>query len=194
MRLPCVCFETPYTPTGHAYNLIGGWGPFEMIDYAVALGAVRHSTPDSTRCLLTHRAVARERSRTSHQAESPSLRTQEPIITTTMTSTPEEFADLVEYWSGLRIWGPAHRLGYIWGGKLARRGERGRGGSRTPQTWSANAYPGMHSVVRDKQPAQNRHQLCPLCHPFFIQGTAGAMHRPRWDRSASQTRTQSRTS
>ena len=24
---------------GHSYNLIGGWGPFEMIDYAVALGA-----------------------------------------------------------------------------------------------------------------------------------------------------------
>lgn len=24
---------------GRAYNLIGGWGPFEMIDYAVALGA-----------------------------------------------------------------------------------------------------------------------------------------------------------
>jgi len=41
-------------------NLIGGWGPFEMIDYAAALGA-------------------------------------EPIITTTMTSTPEELADLVEY-------------------------------------------------------------------------------------------------
>jgi len=45
---------------GDAYNLIGGWGPFEMIDYAVALGA-------------------------------------EPIITTTETSTPESFADLVEY-------------------------------------------------------------------------------------------------
>jgi len=45
---------------GKSYNLIGGWGPFEAIDYAVALGA-------------------------------------EPIITTTMTSTPEEFADLVEY-------------------------------------------------------------------------------------------------
>jgi alpha-L-arabinofuranosidase len=43
-----------------AYNLIGGWGPFEMIDYAAALGA-------------------------------------EPIITTTMTSSPAEFADLVEY-------------------------------------------------------------------------------------------------
>jgi len=43
-----------------ADNLIGGWGPFEMIDYAAALGA-------------------------------------EPIITTTMTSTPEELADLVEY-------------------------------------------------------------------------------------------------
>ena len=45
---------------GRAYNLIGGWGPFEMIEYAVALGA-------------------------------------EPVITTTMTSTPDEFADLVEY-------------------------------------------------------------------------------------------------
>jgi len=45
---------------GNAYNLIGGWGPFEMIDYATALGA-------------------------------------EPIITTTMTSTPDEFADLVDY-------------------------------------------------------------------------------------------------
>lgn len=45
---------------GKAYNLIGGWGPFEMIDYAAALGA-------------------------------------EPIITTTMTSTPEEFADLIDY-------------------------------------------------------------------------------------------------
>jgi hypothetical protein len=43
---------------GNAYNLIGGWGPFEMIDYAVALGA-------------------------------------EPVITTTMTSSPDEFADLV---------------------------------------------------------------------------------------------------
>jgi alpha-L-arabinofuranosidase len=50
---------------GNAYNLIGGWGPFEMIDYAVALGA-------------------------------------EPIITTTETSTPGEFADLVEY-----CWGNA---------------------------------------------------------------------------------------
>ena len=39
------------------------WGPFEMIDYAVALGA-------------------------------------EPVITTTMTSTPEYFADLVEYMYG----------------------------------------------------------------------------------------------
>ena len=38
--------------TFDAYSLIGGWGPFEMIDYAVALGA-------------------------------------EPIITTTMTSTPD---------------------------------------------------------------------------------------------------------
>ena len=46
---------------GHdAYNLIGGWGPFEMIDYAAALGA-------------------------------------EPIITTTMTSSADELADLVEY-------------------------------------------------------------------------------------------------
>ena len=43
---------------GNAYNLIGGWGPFEMIDYAVAIGA-------------------------------------EPVITTTETSSPEEFADLV---------------------------------------------------------------------------------------------------
>lgn len=50
---------------GDAYNLIGGWGPFEMIDYATALGA-------------------------------------EPIITTTMTSSPDEFADLVEY-----CWGNA---------------------------------------------------------------------------------------
>ena len=51
---------------GHdAYNLIGGWGPFEMIDYAAALGA-------------------------------------EPIITTTMTSTPDELAGLVEY-----CWGNA---------------------------------------------------------------------------------------
>lgn len=45
---------------GNSYNLIGGWGPFEMIDYAVALGA-------------------------------------EPVITTTMSSSPDSFADLVEY-------------------------------------------------------------------------------------------------
>lgn len=49
--------------SGNAYNLIGGWGPFEMIDYAAALGA-------------------------------------EPVITTTMTSSPEEFADLIEYCHG----------------------------------------------------------------------------------------------
>jgi alpha-L-arabinofuranosidase len=46
--------------SGNSYSLIGGWGPFEVIDMAVAMGA-------------------------------------EPIITTTSSSTPESFADLVEY-------------------------------------------------------------------------------------------------
>ena len=45
--------------SGNSYSLIGGWGPFEVIDMAVAMGA-------------------------------------EPIITTTSSSTPESFADLVE--------------------------------------------------------------------------------------------------
>ena len=46
--------------SGNSYSLIGGWGPFEVIDMAVAMGA-------------------------------------EPIITTTSSSSPESFADLVEY-------------------------------------------------------------------------------------------------
>lgn len=46
--------------SGNSYSLIGGWGPFEVIDMAVAMGA-------------------------------------EPIITTTSSSTPESFGDLVEY-------------------------------------------------------------------------------------------------
>jgi alpha-L-arabinofuranosidase len=46
--------------SGNSYSLIGGWGPFEVIDMAAAIGA-------------------------------------EPIITTASSSTPESFADLVEY-------------------------------------------------------------------------------------------------
>lgn len=56
---------------GHAYNLIGGWGPFEMIDYAVALVRVLSlSPPLSPLPPLTHRGT---RTRTHTHAHTHTL-------------------------------------------------------------------------------------------------------------------------
>ena len=76
---------------GHnAYNLIGGWGPFEMID----VSPLRPEPVTSVACAQPFRWTSPMPWPVLQYAAALGA---EPIITTTMTSTPDELADLVEY-------------------------------------------------------------------------------------------------